>query len=92
MRARSQPNQKQACVRIAEPGHGPSPILAVPVGSPFDTRHFRAIFHQPWTAGTDNNLLVKNFELRVQNFERVQNNRLMLLGNDHVEILDGFFE
>ena len=85
MRARSQANQKQTRARIAEPGNWLSPILVVPVSSPFDTRHFRAIFHQPRTAGADNNLLVENFE-------RVQSNRLMLLGNEQVEILDGFFE
>src|SRR5208283_106129 len=55
MRRRSQPQDKQLCVGIAEPRHAASPIFPLAVRPPLLARHLFPVFHQPraLAAGTD---------------------------------------
>src|SRR5262245_21391515 len=43
VRGRSEPHEQQSCIRIAEPGHGPTPVRVGPMRTLLLSRHSLAI-------------------------------------------------
>jgi hypothetical protein len=59
VRSRSKPEDKNASVGIAEPGHGFAPVLAIAIGATPLASNLFAILHEARTTGAGNDLGVK---------------------------------
>jgi len=57
--ARSKAQNQKPCLRIAEAGHGFSPIIPFEIGAAFYASNLLAIFDKPGAAGTSGNFMVE---------------------------------
>src|ERR1700721_3978273 len=62
MRSGSQSQRQHTCARVAEGGHGLSPVLLIEIGLAANTGHLGAVFAKPVAERAGDDLLVQNAE------------------------------